>query len=116
MKPLAKTELTALQTRFCEYENIEIKRITFSSATSITLTLNTQDKQRDFDWIALTLECNGITDAKLDRLENATTLSLFYDGAFVLCDEACTTLRCAKDTRSYLVCSSMKIQEDAFIA
>lgn len=115
MKPLAKTELTALKTRFCDYESIEIKSVAFQSANALTLTFNTQDKQRDYDWIAISLAFTGVSDARLDGIEKANNLSFFYEEMFILCDDISSTKRSALDARCYIVAENAKIEELNFI-
>jgi len=42
-----------------------LRSLTLNGPTSASVTLSVQDKQRGFDWIDMTFEMNGLSDAKL---------------------------------------------------
>ncbi len=66
MKPL--TNIKEFLDRFDSFCDGELRHVDVISPTTISITLTTQDKAKDFDWVSITLEFSGVSDALL--LEN----------------------------------------------
>jgi hypothetical protein len=70
MKPITKDALDAFLKRFEYFKDGEFRNIEINSPANITLTFAVQDASRAYDWISLSLEFDGVSDASL--LENSS--------------------------------------------
>ncbi len=119
MKPL--TKIDEFLKRFDNFKNSELRSIEVISPTTMLVTLAGQDGARDFDWITVTLELSGVSDARL--LDN-TKLS-FIDmsiGVSIINDEnvlafaigECYNLSSIKNSSCYIVGLNLKYEEGLF--
>jgi len=86
--------------------------------THITLSLNLQDKTRDYDWIGMAFECTEVSDASL--IDNNQLSYLDWDEGITLIKEAdqwglavgnYQSLSHLKDARLYIVAKTIKVKE-----
>jgi len=121
MRPLLKKNITDFLDRFDNFIGAELRSIKIYSQTDITLTLVTQDKARDFDWISLELNFNEIIDAKLlddsklQFLNMEDGLSIFYeDEKFVFSTGITNNIQNAKNSSLYIISKNLKYKEGIF--
>ena len=65
MKPLHLNELPAFNERFSHFKDAEFRSLNIISPLHIQTTFAVQDSARAYDWITITLEFNGVSDARL---------------------------------------------------
>jgi len=65
MKPLSKNDLNSFLERFDDMRGGELVSLEILSPVAFKIVLTAQDKNRAFDWVNLTLEVHGVSDAKL---------------------------------------------------
>lgn len=122
MKPLsgASAALT-LSDRILHGEGAILRSISLGGPTSATLSLSVQDKQRGFDWIDVSFEMSGMSDAKLvddnqlgflDTEEGLTVL--FEDGTWGLAVGRYESLQALRSAPLYLIGTSLKYAEAPF--
>ena len=121
MRPLLKKDITNFLDRFDNFVGAELRSIKIDSQTDITLTLVTQDKARDFDWISLELNFNEIIDAKLlddgklQFLNMEDGLSIFNeDEKFVFSTGITNNIQNAKNSSLYIISKNLKYKEGIF--
>lgn len=121
MKPLLKKDIDAFLKRFDNFIDAELRFIEIVSATTIKITLAAQDSARGFDWITLTLEFNGISDAML--LENSKLSHVdMSEGITLLCENnlfafgigSYNDLRNITDSLCYIKADSLKYLQGEF--
>jgi hypothetical protein len=107
--------------RFDNFKDAQLRLVEVVSPTQIKTTLAVQDKARDFDWITLTLEFNGIVDAKLpkenqlqyiDMSEGATIIK--EDSKFAFAIGACYNISAIKNSIFYIISMDLKSKEGPF--
>lgn len=121
MKPLLQTQLLTFLERFDNFKNAEFRTLKIISPTNISLTLSLQDGARAFDWITLTLEFFGVSDARLLEEEKLKFIDM-SDGASLLFEEnkfafgiaECYNISSVKNSSLYLICESIKYEEGLF--
>jgi len=121
MRPLLKKDITNFLDRFDNFVGAELRSIKIDSQTDITLTVVTQDKARDFDWISLELNFNEIIDAKLlddgklQFLNMEDGLSIFNeDEKFVFSTGITNNIQNAKNSSLYIISKNLKYKEGIF--
>jgi hypothetical protein len=67
MKPLLKKDLSTFLKRFNDFRDAELRSLEIISPTAVKITLEAQDSAREFDWITISLELSGISDANLPQ-------------------------------------------------
>ena len=121
MKPLTSVSAVELLERIDHAIDCEIRSVTILSPTSIAIRFSVQDRGREFDWIDLVFEVNGITDAhlideeKLPYVNMSEGISIIIEGAkagigigkYTLFANLCDSPLC-------LLGSSIKYEEAAF--
>ena len=121
MKPLLKKELSPFLERFDSFKEGEIRSLELLSPTQISLTLTAQDKARSFDWVSITLEFNGVSDAQLlteqklsfmDMSEGITLLSENNQFAFGIGE--CYNNATLKSSACFIISQNIKYKEAAF--
>jgi hypothetical protein len=65
MKPITQDALKEFLKRFEYFKDAEFRNIEINSPTNITLSFAVQDSSRAYDWISLSLEFDGVSDASL---------------------------------------------------
>lgn len=107
--------------RFCHFKNAEFRNINVVSPTQIKLTLATQDSARDFDWVSIELEFNGVNDAKLLQPHQLSLVDLSdgisiikKDNIFAFGIAECYNLSTIKNSSCFILSSSFKYQEGLF--
>ena len=122
MKPLSSASAaSALSERILHGEGAMLRTLRLGGPTSATLRISVQDKQRGFDWIDITFEMNGISDARLvddDKLgfidtEDGITI-VFEDGAWGLSAGRYKNLQALKSAPLYFIGTSLKYEEAPF--
>ncbi|MBN2815445.1 MAG: hypothetical protein JXQ67_02080 [Campylobacterales bacterium] len=121
MKPLAQTQLQTFLKRFENFKDAELRSLKILSPTAMQLTLAVQDSARAFDWITITLEFNGVSDAKLldeqqllfiDMSEGISLI--FEDNLFAFGISECYNISSIKNSSLYLIAESLKYEEGQF--
>ncbi|MDF1876362.1 hypothetical protein JHD47_00845 [Sulfurimonas sp. SAG-AH-194-L11] len=121
MKPLRLDELPAFNKRFSSFKDAEFRSLNIISPLQIQATFAVQDSARAYDWITITLEFNGVNDAKF--LENSHLhLIDMSDGANLLKDEnlfafgigECYNISTIKSASCYIVANTLKYEEGLF--
>lgn len=121
MKPLQVNKLQEFLERFEYFKSGEFRSLEVANATSIHATFALQDKSREYDWITLKLEFNGVYDAALPQMdklafidmEDGVTL-LFEDNKIAFGVGEYTTFLAVKNALPYLYCRTIKYQESSF--
>ena len=121
MRPLLQTDIVPFLKRFDNFKDAEFRSLEIISPLLITLTLAVQDASRAFDWITITLEFSGISDAKLleeqqlsfiDMSEGISLISI--ENKFAFATSECYNISCIKNSSLYLIADSLKYQEGQF--
>ena len=121
MRPISKKELTTFVERFENFKDAELRSLEVLSASSLQLTLATQDKARAYDWITIKLLFNGITDAKLPEEKQLSFIDM-SEGANIIIDEekfafgigACYNISNIQTSVFYVIATELKYEEDQF--
>ncbi len=121
VKPLASATAASLCERIVNGEGAMLRSLALNGPTSATLTLSVQDKQRGFDWIDMTFEINGLSDAKLvddnqlDFIDTDEGITIvFEDGLWGLGIGRYESLGALKSAPLYLIGTSVKYAEAPF--
>lgn len=121
MKPLLQTQVPAFLKRFDNFKDAEFRSLEIISPLLITLTLATQDSARAYDWVTITLEFSGVSDAKLlsekqlayiDMSEGISLISIENKFAFAISE--CYNIASVKNSSLYLIADSLKYKEGQF--
>lgn len=118
MKPLTNTE--EFTKRFGNFIDGEIRSIEIISPTTMRITLAGQDSARSFDWITVTLEFNGVSDArlldqsKLSLIDMSEGLTIINDNKFAFAIGECYNISSIKSSTLYIECNGLKYEEGAF--
>lgn len=121
MKPLLKKELPFFLKRFDNFRDCEFRSLNILSSSTIELTFAVQDKNRDFDWISLTLEFNNIKDARLLQDKQIPLIDM-SDGITLIVDDSkfafaiseCYNLSSILNSSLYIIAETIKYQEGEF--
>jgi hypothetical protein len=121
MKPLYPQEINTFLERFCHFQDSELRSLEIIDATTLQLTLVTQDKARDFDWIEIKIEFSGVCDAHLPKdsqlsfLDTSDGFSLLYKETLFGCGigNACS-METIKNSTCFIVATNIKFQENLF--
>jgi len=119
MKPLSDIE--GFLKRFNSFIDSDIRDIEVVDASTILVTLTVQDGARDFDWISVKLEFNGVIDAKLPDnsklafvdMEDGITIAC-YDDRFSFGVGRYSTFDSLKNSLCYVECLNIKYKEGLF--
>ena len=121
MRPLLAKEVPQFIQRFDSFKEGEFRSLEVTSSTSMKLIFAVQDSAKEFDWITLELEFQGVSDAKLLD-SNKLHLVDMSDGVSILYTNSSYNFGIGyykneqniKDAISYIVCSSLKYEENSF--
>jgi len=121
MKPLLGSQLPSFLKRFDDFKEAEIRSLEILSPSVISIELLAQDKARDFDWISVQLLFEDVRDANIPQKATITYLNM-DDGIKIIKEEELyafclgnyTTIRAAKASQLYIVCTKIKQSEGAF--
>jgi hypothetical protein len=121
MKPLLKKDIDAFLKRFDNFIDAEFRSIEVVSATTVKITLAAQDNARGFDWITLTLEFNGISNAlllensKLSHVDMSEGITILCENnLFAFCIGSYNDLRNITDSLCYIKADSLKYLQGEF--
>lgn len=121
MKPLLTKYFKTFLQRFDNFKDAQIRSLEVISASNITLTLETQDSARAYDWITLTLVFEGVSDAKLleeskfSFIDTCEGISLFHEESnIVFCIGSYHDIHVAKNAILFVITKSLKYQEGQF--
>lgn len=121
MKPLLKKDIGGFLKRFDGFIDSELRSIEIVSPTTLKMTLAAQDSARAFDWITVTFEFSGVTDAKLVDGHKLSHVDL-NEGITILGDEkeyffaigAYDKISNITDSLCYIKADSLKYKEGSF--
>lgn len=121
MKPLIADKLPAFLERFDNFKDAEFRSIEIISPLQIRFTFAVQDSARAFDWITITLEFNGVKDARLLE-SNRLNMVDMNDGINIVKDEnlfafgvgECYNISNIKNSVCYLIADDLKYEEGLF--
>jgi hypothetical protein len=120
MKPLLKKDIDGFLKRFDGFVNSELRSMQIISSSAVKITLAVQDAARDFDWVTISLEFNGISDAKLpqnsnlnfiDMSEGITLTTLENEFVFAIGEYNASNI---SDSICYIKSSSIKYLQSAY--
>jgi len=120
MKPLLADKFSEFLERFQNFEDAEFRTLEVIDATTMHATFALQDGARAFDWITLTLEFSGVSDAKLlsdtqlplvDMSSGITLVKNNETLGFCIGNYTPSSL---VDSISYIKFSTLKYQEGIF--
>ena len=120
IKPLLKNNLATFSKRFECFKDAEFRSLEVLSPTTMSATFATQDGARAFDWITITLEFSGISDAKLlessklHLVDMSDGISLIYDNNFAFAIGDYNNISNIKNSISYIICTDLKYKEGLF--
>jgi len=121
MRPLLQTQLTSFLERFDNFKDAEFRSLELISPINIKLTFAAQDKARAFDWITITLEFNGVSDAKLLEEKQLSLVDmsegfslLFNENKFAFGIGECYNISGIRSSSCYLISDSLKYEENQF--
>jgi hypothetical protein len=121
MKPLLQTQVPAFLKRFDNFKDAEFRSLEIISPIHIKIILATQDSARAYDWITISLEFSGVSDAKLlqenqlsflDMSEGISLLNIENKFAFGITE--CYNISSVRNSSLYLIAQSIKYQEGQF--
>lgn len=120
-QPLGKNSLEGFLKRFDYFKGSEFRSIEVVSSSSLKITLAAQDSARGFDWITVTFEFSGVSDAKIIEesklshvdLDAGITL-LYQDDMYAFMIGAYNKLSDTQSSICYIKSSSLKYQEGSF--
>ena len=121
MKPILAKDLKKFIERFDNFKDGELRSIDVISPTTMSITLAGQDNAREFDWISMTFEFSGVSDARLLQ-NNKLSLVDMNDGINVIYEDDkfafgigdYDTISSTKNSTCYIVCSTLKYKEGMF--
>jgi len=121
LQPLPKNSLESFLKRFDYFRDSEFRSIEVVSSSVIKITLAVQDSARGFDWITVTFEFSGVSDAKIIEdaklphvdLDEGITL-LYQDDMYAFMIGAYYKLSDTQSSICYIKSSSLKYQEGSF--
>ncbi|NCO01723.1 MAG: hypothetical protein GW906_07815 [Epsilonproteobacteria bacterium] len=121
MKPLFAKDLEPFLDRFSHFRDTELRHVEIVSPTVISVLFAVQDRARDFDWITVELEFNGVSDAKLidssklSFLDMSEGLNILYEeNTFAFGIGRCDTKSSIQTSTCYIVSSSLKYKQGSF--
>lgn len=121
MKPIPQTQLSNFLERFSHFKDAELRSLEIILPTVIRVTLAAQDSARAYDWITVTFEFSGVSDAKLleenqlSYVDMSDGISLIYEeNKFAFAVSECYNIPSVKNSSLYLVGDSLKYEEGQF--
>jgi hypothetical protein len=121
MKPLLANNFKTFLQRFDNFKDAQIRSLEVISASNITLTLETQDSARAYDWITLTLAFEGVSNAKLIEeskfsfIDMSEGISFLHENnSIAFCIGSCHNLNAAQNAAVFVISKSLKYQEGQF--
>ena len=120
MKPIPNN-LNAFLERFNHFKDAEFRSMDIISPLQIKLTFALQDAARAFDWITITLEFNGVNDARLLEPNRLAFVDM-SDGANIVKDGNLFAFGIGerynisniKNSICYLIANDLKYEEGLF--
>ena len=121
MKPLLKNDINSFLERFGNFIDAEFREINIISPTTLTITFATQDSARAFDWVTVTLEFSGMSDAKLLESSKLSMIDM-SDGVSIVKDSetygfaigTTQTISGIKNATVFAISSNIKYEEGLF--
>lgn len=121
MKPLLAKDIKTFLKRFNNFCDAEFRHVEIISPTVIVLTLATQDEAKAFDWVSISLEFSGISDAslvensKLNLVDMDDGISILYeDNKFYFGIGKCEKISNIKTSTCHIESSFLKYEEGIF--
>jgi len=119
VKPL--TNIEEFLKRFDNFRDGEFRSVEIISPTDISLTFAIQDSARAFDWISITLEFNGVCDARLQD-NNKLSLIDMSEGITILKENnklafgigECYNINSIKNSSLFIESTNIKYKEGLF--
>jgi len=121
MRPILSKNLKIFCSRFNNFIDAEIRSIEIVSKDVIRVVITTQDSSRDYNWITIILEFNGVSDAKLIKNDKLSFVDM-SDGLTFLSQDTLFALGVGnydnifgiKNALCYIISSSIKYKEGQF--
>ena len=121
MKPLLAKDINSFLKRFGNFCDGEFRDIEVISPTNITITFATQDEAKEFDWVSITLEFNGVSDAKLIESSKLSFIDMgegisiiFENNMFYFAIGRSNNISGIKTSICYIESSSIKYEQESF--
>ncbi len=122
MSIVNKNTIETLNNRFESFIDSEIKELNVIDPTSFKLTLNAQDKVKDFDWTGLEFNFNGVSDAhlvdssKLNFVDTTDGITILQeDSKLIFGVGSYKNKSSIKNSQLFFECASLKYEEISFI-
>ena len=121
MRPLLAKNLPLFMQRFDRFKDGEFRSLEVTSPSSMKLIFAVQDSAKEFDWITLELEFQGVSDARLletsklhliDMSDGVNIISEANSYAFGIGNYQ--NITSMKDSICYIIASSLKYKENSF--
>lgn len=119
IKPLSVSTLTPLLTRIDDARDGQIRSLILLSSSTLQIVFSVQDVARDYDWIEIVFQVNGVTDAKLVSDAVLPTLDM-SEGITLELEATCCALAIgnyrgrAHEAPLYILGTSLGYQERPF--
>jgi len=121
MKPLLSKDINSFLERFDNFRDAEFREITPTSATTISMIFAIQDSARAFDWITITLEFSGVSDAKIIENQKLSLIDM-SDGVSIIKSEneygfgvgSAQSISGIKNATVFAISSNIKYEEGLF--
>ena len=121
MKPLLLNDIDKFLKRFGNFCDGEFRDIEVINPQTISITFATQDQARAFDWVSITLEFSGVSDAvllensKLNLVDMSDGISIIYENnQFYFGIGKCNNISNIKTSSCHITSSSLKYKEGSF--
>ena len=119
MRPL--TDINDFLKRFDNFKDAEFRSLEVISATKIQAIFAGQDSARDFDWVSMKLEFNGVSDAKLSENSKLSLVDMSYginiifnNDKFAFCLGECYNMSNIKNSICFIIADNIKYEEGLF--
>jgi len=120
MRPLEYSKLDSFLKRFNNFIDAEFRALEVVNPTTFKITFALQDGAKEFDWITLSLEFSGVSDAKLLD-ENKMSFVDMSDGVTFLFEDNSFIFAPQQHSKSsiinasyYIICNNLKYMEGQF--
>ncbi len=121
MRPLLAKALPQFMQRFDNFKEGEFRSLEVISPTNMKLIFALQDSSKEFDWITLELEFEGVSDArlldssKLHLVDMSSGVSIIHEeNNFAFGIDNYNNISNIKDSICYIIASSLKYKENSF--
>jgi len=121
MQPLLAKDLKTFLKRFDNFRDGEFRLIEVISPTAIVAKFAGQDSAREFDWVSIDFEFNGVEDANLIDNKKLSFIDM-NDGINIIHENEkfsfgvgeCSSIDSIKNSTCYITSTSVKYRQGSF--